>query len=134
MSARKPLIKHKQIARRGRLMNMLYKPKEIAEELGIHVDTIYRSYIPAGLPYFRNKQGIWIHGTTFVDWSKQTIIQNKKHHHLQENQVWCLRCKKPVEDINTVVIYTKGNAELHQSHCPECGIKINRMRSKGGAK
>jgi len=47
---RQPLLKHCHIIKLGRLLNMLYKPSEIAEEIGVAQDTVYRSYLPAGAP------------------------------------------------------------------------------------
>ena len=32
--ARKPLLKHTHIVKLGRLLNMMYRPTELAEELG----------------------------------------------------------------------------------------------------
>jgi len=39
-----PQLKHQHIIKLSRLLNMLYKPSEIAEEIGVSVDTVYRSY------------------------------------------------------------------------------------------
>lgn len=78
---RQPHLKHQHIVKLGRLLNMLYKPAELAEEIGVTQDTIYRSYLPAGLPHTRDDQGnVWIHGPAFVSWARETISrrQNKR--------------------------------------------------------
>ena len=40
---RTPLLRHTQIIRLERILNMLYKPAELAEEIAVNPDTIYRS-------------------------------------------------------------------------------------------
>ena len=63
-----------QLARVGHLLNMYYKPSEIAEEIGCHTDTVYRSFLPAGCPHERDERGhIWIIGTAFRDWARVPI-------------------------------------------------------------
>ena len=77
---RKPLLKHAQIIRLGRILDMMYKPPELAEEIGVTSDTIYRSYIPAGLPYIREYHSLWIHGPSFVQWARGIITTQRKAH------------------------------------------------------
>ena len=74
----RPRISRPQVIRLGRLLNMYYKPSEIAEEIGISPDTVYRTYIPAGCPHEVDESGrIWIIGTTFRDWALLILAGRK---------------------------------------------------------
>lgn len=128
---REPHLKHMQIVRLGRLLDMLYRPAEIAEEIGVNVDTVYRSYIPDGLPVSRDEHGdIWIHGTAFVAWARQHLAGKKaKRTPLLEGQAWCMRCVRPVDLRSPVVRPVNRVFELLQSHCPHCGGIVNRGRA-----
>jgi hypothetical protein len=129
---RKPLLKHTHIIKLGRLLDMLYRPAEIAGEIGVNVDTIYRSYMPAGLPYSRDGRGnIWIHGPSFVDWAKQTVVKRQaKRFGLPDGQAWCLKCHRPVPLISPTLKTINRYLELQQAKCPTCGSIINRARSR----
>ena len=131
---RQPQLKHQHIVKLGRLLDMLYKPSEIAEEIGVATDTIYRSYLPAGLPYTRDaKRNIWIHGPAFIAWARETISQKKsKRAGLPDDHAWCLKCKQPVEMIDPKTKTVNRYLELLQSICPLCGKSINRARARSG--
>lgn len=126
-------LKRVSVIRLGRILNMLYRPSELADEISVSVDTIYRSYIPAGMPHIKDPKGdIWIDGTKFISWAKQTIAKSKeKRYPLQDNQAWCLHCNKPVDLINPIISYQNRYIEILQSNCPNCGSKINRGRKAG---
>jgi predicted RNA-binding Zn-ribbon protein involved in translation (DUF1610 family) len=115
----------------GRLLNMLYRPAEIAEEIGVAQDTIYRSYLPAGLPHTRDAKGnVWIHGPAFVAWARQTVAKRKsKRAGLPDGYAWCMKCNHPVLLINPHIKVTNRYLELLQAHCPDCGSVINRARA-----
>jgi hypothetical protein len=132
MIVRKPILRHTQIVRLSRLLDMLYKPAEIADEIGVHPDTVYRSYIPAGCPTIVDGHGkVWIHGPAFVAWAQQTITQRRANRHpLEPGQAWCMRCNCPVDLIDPVVKSSNHYVELLQSTCPLCGTQINRIRSR----
>jgi hypothetical protein len=52
-----------------RLLDMLYKPRELAQELGINIDQVYLVYIPLGCPHRRDgKRYIEINGKEFREW------------------------------------------------------------------
>lgn len=127
---RKPLLKHTQIIRLTRILDMLYKPRELAEEIGVSLDTIYRSYLPAGLPHTRERGDIWIYGPAFVAWAKQTIAKNKRQRApLPEGTAWCVKCNGVVEQIKPRIVYANPHIEILQSKCPTCGGKVNRARA-----
>lgn len=127
--ATRPRMKREIIIRLGRLLNMRYKPSELANEIGVSVDTIYRTYMKAGAPFERDKAGqVWIVGTSFREWA---ITQcGNKHSHLEDNQAWCLKCNKPVIIIEPRIKVINRYLEMVQGKCSECGTKVNRGRAK----
>jgi hypothetical protein len=128
---RQPLLKHTHIVKFGRILDMLYKPAEIAAEIGVNTDTIVRSYIPAGLPHTRDPKGrIWIHGPVFVAWARATIGKKKSQRApLAEGLAWCLRCNQPVPLNNPKTKPINHYIELQQAKCPQCGTIVNRARA-----
>lgn len=132
---RKPLLKHTQVIRLGRILDMMYKPAELAQEIGVIPDTIYRSYLPAGLPHTRDSKNIWIHGPAFVAWAKETIVKHRRTRAgLADNLAWCVKCNAPVEMIDPKVKYTNRYIEIMQSQCPHCHSLINRARARVSSK
>ena len=129
---RTPLLRHTHIVKLGRLLDMLYKPAEIAEEIGVAQDTVYRSYLPAGMPHTRDAQGnIWIHGPAFVSWARETISKKKsKRAALPADHAWCLKCNQPVQLTNPKIKPVNRYLELLQSACPNCGTTVNRARAR----
>lgn len=131
---RTPLIRHKQIARLGRLLNMLYKPTELAQEIGVNEDTIYRSYIPAGLPYIREGHAIWIHGPAFVQWAKEKSAARRVKNALPDGHAYCIKCDQPVPMVSPRIVYSNAlrKIDILQSTCPHCLRAINRIIKHGG--
>ncbi len=129
---RQPLLKHTHIVKLGRILNMLYKPSEIAEEIGVAQDTIYRSYLPAGLPHSRDAGGnVWIHGPAFVSWAMDTIAQKKsKRSALPDGHAWCLKCNCAVKLADPKIKIINRYLELLQAPCPNCGCTVNRARAR----
>lgn len=129
---RQPLLKHTHIVKLGRILNMLYKPAEIAEEIGVNIDTIYRSYLPAGLPHERDDSGnIWIHGPAFVAWARSTISKKRSSRTgLPDGHAWCLKCNRPALLRSPKVKIINRYLELLQAPCPYCGTTINRARAR----
>ena len=135
---RTPQLKHQHIIKLSRLLDMLYKPSEIAEEIGVATDTIYRSYLPAGLPYTRDGEGnIWIHGPAFVAWARETISKKKSERAgLPDGQAWCMKCNQAVQLVDPKIKIVNRYLELLQARCPQCGKVVNRARARqnGGSK
>jgi uncharacterized protein with PIN domain len=124
-------FERRTIIRLGRLLHMEYKPSELADELDIHVDMIYRNYIPAGCPHRRDEKNlIWIVGTEFAAWARTVNeISKKKPFVLQEDEAWCVHCNKVVRIDKVKRRAVKRNLDILQGTCPECGGKINRLMS-----
>ena len=115
-----------QKTRLQNLFDMMYRPSELAEEIGISKRQFYRVYIPLGLPVERDSRNhVWINGLAFKDW----ILEYYKKIKLKDNEAFCLTCKKAVE-IN--------NPELNEIHrlsyitcdCPQCGRKLSKILSR----
>lgn len=128
MTDRKPFFKRENIIKLQRLLNMNYKPAEIAAEIDVNIDTVYRSYLPAGAPHERDKNGnIWIHGVSFREWA-YTIAgaRKRKKYDLKAGEGWCMRCNRPVEILNPRIKSVNRYISMNQGTCPKCGGKVNR--------
>jgi hypothetical protein len=125
------LLNRPQIIKLSRLIYMKYKPSEIAKVLDVNVKTVYRNYLLNGCPNERDTNGnIWIIGTEFREWAQREISKQKNiiRSPMDENQGWCVKCKKRVLMISPKVVYSGGNREILQSVCLICGTKVNRAR------
>lgn len=118
------------IIRLGRLLHMRYRPSELAAEIGCHVDTVYRSFVPAGCPHKRDEKGhIWIIGTEFAEWAR--TIAKRKHAPLGKGEVFCLKCRAPTRMTGHLTIKpTNRYLELVVGECSECGTKVHRARAR----
>jgi endogenous inhibitor of DNA gyrase (YacG/DUF329 family) len=128
----KPLLKRCHIIRLGRLLDMQYRPSELAEEIGVVTDTIYRGYLPAGMPHTRTPSNeIWIHGLAFAAWARETVAKKKvKRFGLADGQAWCLKCNRAVPLLHPVIKPTNFYLELLQGKCPHCGRTVNRAQAR----
>ena len=132
-SDRIPKLSRPQVIRLDRLLQMDYKPFEIAELLEVHIDTVYRSYLPAGCPYEKDEKGrYWILGTAFKTWAKEILAErkNRKTLPMESDEGWCMTCNKRVKMISPKIIYSARKVEMFQSICKTCGGKVNRTRGK----
>lgn len=113
----------KQRNRLKRLLDMRYKPSELAEELGISLDQVYRVYLPLGCPHERDiNRHISLNGKEFQAWYLEAYQKVK----LQEDQTFCKTCKKAVQ-IFRPNYQVKGNLSYVLSTCPVCGRKLTRI-------
>ena len=113
-----------------KLLDMLYSPSELAQEIGFTVRQVYRVYIPAGCPNERDQlRRIWINGKSFREWVEEIY----KKRYLARNEAFCLTCKKPVKVVNPVE-KKEGRLIYWLCYCPECGRKLARIvnREKRG--
>jgi hypothetical protein len=105
------------------LLNMKYRPREIAEEVGFSVHQVYRVYIPLGCPHLRDeRRHIWINGTSFAKW----YVDFYKKRRLQDNESFCLTCRIGVEKINPKR-HKDNNLIYDISFCPGCGRKLAKI-------
>lgn len=104
------------------LLDMLYKPSELAEEIGFTVRQVYRVYIPLGCPCDHAPGPVWINGKVFAEWYEATYPKQK----LLEDEAFCLTCKKAVKMVQPVK-NKKGRLSYWVCNCFACGRKISRI-------
>ncbi len=110
------------------LLNMEYKPSELAEELGVTEKTVYKTWLLSGLPFRKDKTGhVWIVGTQARAWLEVIATQSavKPKQALLSGQGFCLSCRQAVTLENT----TKrrwGRAGVLKGTCPLCGNDVRR--------
>ena len=85
-----------------RLMDMEYKPSEIAEELGATKIQVIR-LITAGAPARKDAKGhFWVHGERFAEWLEKAAPKKPKDKTIfADDECWCLQCKRVVSFIET---------------------------------
>lgn len=116
-----------QINRLGKLLNMLYTPGEISEEIGFSRRQFYRVYIPAGCPCIRDSKGrLWINGIEFKLWIKETY----KKQEVKQYEAFCLTCKKAVPMVNPEKLKKQG-LQYFLCTCPYCGRKLSKIITRG---
>lgn len=108
-----------------RLLDMEYKPSEIADELGANSHYIL-SLIAGGAPARKDASGrYWVHGLTFKKWlddaAPKNIEEIKKRPTIADNECYCVTCKK-------ITTYTERMQKGRVSYgvCPS-GHKVARF-------
>ena len=113
----------RQRNRLKRLMDVMLRPGELAEEVGFNKNQIYMVYIPAGCPHERDIHNhIWINGKHFQEWYK---IAYKKQC-LKAGETFCLTCKKGMPMVDEVR-KEKNGLIYALSNCPNCGRALTRI-------
>lgn len=128
-----PRLARAQIIRLSRLLNMKYKPSEIASLLEVSVDTVRRSYLAAGCPHERDSSGrVWIVGTSFKLWAENVLNKRKRKslNPMAKDEAWCFRCNKRVKINKPKKITVNRYLEILQSICPNCSTKVNRAQAR----
>ena len=123
-----------EITRRGRLdgrqrnrlkglLNMMYKPSELSEEIGFSQNQVYMVYVPLGCPHDRDEHNhIWINGKLFREW----YIENYQKPKVSKDQAFCLTCKKPVK-MHNPELKEKDGLTYWLCDCPNCGRRLSRI-------
>jgi len=101
---------------------MLYKPSELAEEIGINVRQFYRVYIPLGCPCVRDRGRVYINGRVFFQWYEETYPRLS----LGQNEGFCLTCRRAVLAQNPSR-RVSGRLVYIVFPCPSCGRSISRI-------
>lgn len=116
-----------QRLRLGSLLNMMYRPSELAEEIGFSKRQVYKVYVPLGCPHERDKHNhIWINGEAFCRWYEETYPKVN----MGDNEAFCLTCKQPVEMVEPEE-QRKGGMVYLVSACPDCGRRLARIVRSG---
>jgi hypothetical protein len=107
-----------------RILDMEYKPSEIAEELGTSKEKILR-LISAGAPARKDSKGrYWISGIPFVCWLKDAAPKkNEDKHIFADNECYCVTCRQVVHFTE----YRKTH-RIAYGNCPK-GHKVARFLS-----
>lgn len=106
------------------LLDMMYTPAEMADELGIDQRDIYRKLIPAGMPHERDETDhIWMHGPAIAAWIR--TLTDQRRIPLAAGQGYCLRCRQAVSMVNPRRV-VRGRFTLNQAACPHCGATVSR--------
>ena len=127
-----PKLNRGKMIKAEQLFDMLYKPSELAEELGVSTETLYRSYIPAGAPITRQGGNIWINGQAFYKWAAQSVATTRRgkiKRELAPGEGYCLRCNQVVamENLSRRPHSRRLNIVQVSGICPVCGAKVNRL-------
>lgn len=113
--------------RLAKLLDMMYSPSELANEIGFTKRQIYRVYIPLGCPHQKDeKNHLWINGKLFRDWVRDLY----KKRSLKTNEAFCLTCKKAVLMVGKVR-KQKGRLFYFQCKCSNCGRVLIRIITRG---
>lgn len=122
-------LSQKVIVKAPGLLPMKYKLNEIAEKLDVNPRTL-ADWTDAGAPHEHDSRGhVWIIGTEFANWVEHVRLQKRKasgDKKLADNQAYCMRCRKPVDLVNPVIIPGIGKQFYIKGVCPNCGCTINR--------
>lgn len=109
-------LKGKQRYNLRGLMDVDLKASELAEELGITIQQVYRVYVPFGCPHSRDEYNhIWINGKQFKEWYEELYKKRKP----KKDQTYCVSCKQYVKLENPTKAQS-GSLVYYLSTCPQC--------------
>lgn len=99
------------------LLDMEYKPSELAEEIGVRTNLVYSVYISQGCPHRKDEwRHFVINGKMFREWYLHEYRKTK----LKEDESFCRTCQKAVKIVGGMEL-KKGSLTYVVSHCPICG-------------
>lgn len=119
-----------QRTRLKKLLDMMYKPSELAAEVGFSQRQIYRVYIPLGCPHQRDERSrIWINGWEFRAWYESTYARAT----LADDEAFCMTCRRAAKVVNGQA-QTTANLTYVLGDCSTCGRRLSRiLRQERGA-
>lgn len=113
----------KQRNRLKSLLDMLYTPKELADEVGILVNQVYSVYVPFGCPSVRDvRRHIFINGKLFADWYSKVYLKIR----LRDDETFCKTCKGAVKIFQPEQKEKDGLIYV-VSVCPVCGRGLTKI-------
>jgi len=120
---RKGRLNGAQRNRLGRLLNMMYTTRELADEIGVSDRLIREVYVSLGCPNTRNRQNhIMINGIAFRDWY-QSVYRKRK---LAPDEAFCIGCRDAVAMDRPSLKKANGLSYLVMK-CPRCGRSLARI-------
>ena len=125
-------LSHNTIVKAPGLLPMMYKVGEISDELNIHPSTLY-DWLKNGAPHHRDNRGhIWINGQEFASWINATRRKGSGQEKLQDNEGFCMRCKKIVKILDPTIVHEKGKPKRVKGTCSNCKGKLGKgIKSNG---
>ena len=135
-----PRVSRSIMRRSMRLLEMEYKPSELADEIQVTTHTIYNVYLPAGLPHRREENGnIWIVGTQFVAWANAALEKGKRYasqrrQPIGDAQCYCVKCREVTDfkHITRKVPLSRKRVMVY-GICAQCNGNVSTIKSAGGA-
>ena len=110
-----------------------YSTEEIAEVLGVHIQTI-RTWRKEGLLPIENCSSPYLFlGSDIKDFLSKEM--NKQKVKLAQNELYCLKCKKAVIPQNrqiidrNILIGKDVSSIFLAGNCPHCGMRLRRFSS-----
>ena len=126
---RRPRVTKAVRSRLGRLLEMAYRPSELAEELGVCVDTVRRGWLRAGAPHERDEDGaVWLVGTEVAAWLE--AMGDRPKVVLEPGEAYCLRGQAGVAMVEGER-EAVGPAVLVRGRCTRCGGRVARFERAG---
>jgi hypothetical protein len=123
-------LPHAVIVRAPGLLPMLYKVRELAQELGIPERTL-RDWLAGGAPHERDPRGhIWVNGELFAAWVNAQRKQ-KKDKRLGPDEGYCVRCRKAVQLTGVDIIPLRAKLVQVRGRCPHCNTEVYRGGRRG---
>lgn len=115
-----------------RLLNMEYRPAEIAEELSTPRKEISRKQImrliELGAPARQDAGGhYWVNGTAFAAWLWNMLGSQEKRESkpMGEDQAYCVKCGEAVQ-----IQFPRKQGRAIRGTCHQCGSKVIRMTGR----
>lgn len=115
------------------LLDMEYRPSELAGDLGIGVQAIYRRYLPAGVPHRRDEKGsIWISGTQFRTWLAMKVEErnNRSSSEMDPNEAYCMKCRERSYFTAGWEIIWQNERWVAVGECSVCGARLRKFVRK----
>jgi len=124
-----PRLNRSQIGRLKRLLDMHYSVAELAREVGVSMDAVYRTYIPAGVPvHVDEKKRVWIHGLAFSEWVRNNLAARRTNRKpMGDDTAYCLRCNAIVKILAAKVVPYKRGVRQMSGRCLTCKGPVNRF-------
>jgi len=119
-------LPHQVIVTAPGLLDMMYLPEELAEEMRVGKDLIDHA-IQLGAPHWIDEDDtLYIHGTKFKLWVTD-CRKPRRERRLENHEAYCPRCKADTV-LTDITIKDMSNGALIQirGRCTKCGITICR--------
>jgi len=117
-------IPHRAVQKAMGLLHMEYTVSELSVELGVPNRTIRDWLMKFGAPHRRDsKRHIFIEGEGFAQWL-ETHSKKQAQVKLNDNEAYCLNCRKGVEMNNPIKRPLHGKLAIKYADCPDCGKPV----------